>query len=131
MSDGEPFSFITYTHPDQQAHRLNRRKVLQHVGLHFRNRSRPAIRRAEERRAQSRAALRVQRQSADADADDGSTIPTFPSLLDSALSVPRDRSGYREDPFAVYPIEDSPAIAPALDYCKLVSRSQSINQSMR
>lgn len=115
MGDAHPFSFISYTHPDQQAHRSNRRKALRHVGIHFRNRSRPAARRAAEKRL---CGARRSVAKGSASGDDGDSRSEAPVVL--APPLWRDGLAYREDPFAVYPVERSPAIAPALDYCKSI-----------
>ena len=121
MSDD---TFINYTHPDQQIDRANRRRVAQYIGTHYRNRSGPVSRRAAEERARQNLlparTIGEQQQHGRGEPAIGSTQDeAFTILLPELIrSVPRDRSGIRVDPFNAFPIGNTDATAPAVDYCK-------------
>ena len=108
-------TFITYTHPEQQYDKKNRRKVASYIGTHYRNRSRPAERNA----AQTDTVVKSPRS--------GSTSHPRPNeqydrqLVVNQQYVPtnvhRDRSGLRTDPFTTYPIKSTKCVPGAIDYC--------------
>ena len=115
MSDD---TFINYTHPDQQADRERRRRVAQYIGTHYRNRSGPASRRAAEERARQDLVTSEQQPNlATSSLQDEASIGP---LAVTVRTIARDHSGLRVDPFSAFPIQDSAAIAPAVDYCKEV-----------
>ena len=130
MSDD---TFINYTHPDKQADRSNRQRVAHYIGTHYRNRSGPASRRVAEERARqilvaSPPTNKQQRPFTRSSRDEVSII----LLPASVQSIPRDHSGLRVDPFTAFPIRNSDAIAPAVDYCKYCGPKISSNyQSTR
>ena len=111
-------TFITYTHPSQQADRRNRRKVASYIGTHFRNRSKPAARKACQRTAAAEPVLTLPSNRKAPDQilrRNQLTVPFRPPP--SPLTVPRDTHGLRDDPFSSFPIEITQWVPGAIDYC--------------
>lgn len=108
--------FITYSHPDETAKPSNRRRVAQHIATHHRNRSAPASRIGLDTHA------RQNRRLAPVKTEQGkrASLPDDEQLLSLSLdSIPRDRTGFRDDPFAVLPTRADAVVTAAIDYCKI------------
>jgi hypothetical protein len=111
--DRDPF--VNYTHPKDQTDKAHKKQVAQYIGTHFRNRSRPTRRHV----AANRPGWEFQ---SNATVDECHVLhqrkPSREQARLQALTVPRDRSGIREDPFAAYPIPQGRGVGRAVDHCK-------------
>ena len=105
-------TFITYTHPDQQYDKKNKKKVASYIGTHYRNRSRPAARHAD--------------NIVDTDQNANATNASEAVVIDGSSrqlvlnrrkpAVHRDSHGLRTDPFTSYPIKPTKCVPGAIDY---------------
>ncbi|KIV81687.1 hypothetical protein PV11_03857 [Exophiala sideris] len=111
-------TFVNYSHPQDQNNRRNRQLVASYIGTHFRNRSRPASRRASSIEEGSEPVIRVGDQPGiqAADFELPREGPSSISARLPATTVPHDRHGLRSDPFYSYPIEFRQCIPAAVDY---------------
>ena len=108
----EEYPFIVYNHPDEQKTVSHKHKVAQHVGTYFRNRSGPSTRvKAGNRPGHGFIPFNVpsRRQQ---------TPEAPPETLLNTVTIPRDRSGVRQDPFCAYPTKQSHAVDLAVDHCE-------------
>ncbi|ETN43052.1 uncharacterized protein HMPREF1541_02210 [Cyphellophora europaea CBS 101466] len=108
-------TFINYSHPAQLADRARRRKVSSYIGVHFRNRSRPLVRKQAKEKQQNEVHCSKAEQAVATLAyqDDASTDTT---ASETELGVPRDGHGLRNDPFETWPIQARASIPVAVDY---------------
>lgn len=113
-------TFITYTHPDQQNDKSNRKKIATYIGTHYRNRSRPAARKAASGQPGTvNSPLTVSAAAGSAATGEWPVRPVHqPDQL--SVTIHRDSHGFRDDPFATYPIEATKCVSAAIDYCELL-----------
>jgi hypothetical protein len=108
-------TFVNYSNPQDFADRRKRRQVASYIGIHFRNRSGPAAKRAK---AKERKDLRL--QSTRVSDEKISSAKPRPTVRSPLITIPNDGHGFRHDPFSSYPIEFESSIPSAVDYCKFL-----------
>ena len=109
--------FVNYTNPEQQTDRSLRRRVARYIGTHYRNRSRPMSRlETGHRPGADFITLGIVPEQPGAEvvilSDDEA------QLAMATLSMPRDHSGIRQDPFGAYPTRHNNTVGQAIDHCK-------------
>jgi hypothetical protein len=107
-------TFVNYSNPQDFVDRKKRRQVASYIGVHFRNRSGPAAKRAKAKQRRNSPKSRFPEPEIE------SAPPDKPRLIAQAppITIPNDGHGFRRDPFSSYPIEFEPSIPSAVDYCK-------------
>jgi hypothetical protein len=113
--DRDPF--VNYTHPKDQTDKAHKKQVAQYIGTHFRNRSRPTRRHAAGNRPSWE--FHGNATVTDCHALHQRKLSQEQARL-GALTVPRDRSGIREDPFGAYPIPQGRGVGRAVDHCESI-----------
>jgi hypothetical protein len=103
-------TWIVYTHPKDRHNKANRKRIASYIGTHYRNRSKPAARKAMEnanlehsQTASQTVALTTKKRER-------------PLKRYTAHSIPRDAHGLREDPFANYLVTKTDCVPGAIDY---------------
>jgi hypothetical protein len=102
-------TWIVYTHPKDRHDKVNRKRIASYIGTHYRNRSKPAARKAVEDANREHAQLPSQTVS--------SAAKSCRTLKRSMVrGIPRDAHGLREDPFANYVVTKTDCVPGAIDY---------------